>query len=199
KGMYPVTSVPEEIKEQIAKELTEEGGPERLREELKKIDPEYAAKIHEPDHYRLGRAVELIRSQNKSVTQIQKEFAEKQTPFPYPLLKMGPTWDREILRERIQQRTTKMLTQGLITEVQNLLDEGLASWAPMSSVGYKECLQFLRGEFDEIKLQEEIAKNTAQLAKRQRTWFQRDKEIHWLEGSSGYPEARTLVENFLKT
>lgn len=199
KGMYPVTKVSPELKALVEKEIAEEGGAERLHRELAKMDPEYAAKIHLADHYRIGRAIEMIRSQGKSVTQIQKEFADLQEDFPYPLLKIGLSWDREILRARIQQRCKNMLDRGLIAEVKQLLDEGLESWAPMSSVGYKEAIQFLRGELAESELLKELSINTAQLAKRQRTWFQRDKEIHWFEGSSGYPEARALVEKFLTT
>lgn len=199
KGMYPVTKVSPELKKQVEDEIAALGGPEKLHQELTKTDPEYAAKIHLSDHYRIGRAIELIRSQGKSVTQIQKEFAEAREEFPYPLLKLGPTWDREVLRARIRQRCQQMLDRGLIAEVKQLLDEGLEGWAPMSSVGYKEVVQMLRGELKEAELLEALSINTAQLAKRQRTWFQRDKEIHWFEGGSGYSQARTLVEKFLKT
>lgn len=197
KGMYPVVPVAEEIQKSVAAELSEQGGVEKLYQELQAVDPEYAAKIHLADHYRIGRAIELIRSQGKSVTQIQSDFAAAQRKFPYPLLKIGPTWHREVLRERIEIRTQKMLQDGLVAEVQGLLDEGLEAWAPLSSVGYKETMAYLRGEISQDQLMSEIATNTRQLAKRQRTWFQRDKEIHWFAGDQGFAEARTLVEKFL--
>lgn len=197
KGMYPVLPVPAEIQKAVAEELQKPGGAEKLHQELVEKDPEYGAKIHLSDHYRIGRAIELIRTQGKSVTQIQAEFAESQSEFPFPLLKIGPAWDREVLKERIALRTQKMLDQGLVKEVQTLLDEGLESWAPMSSVGYKETISFVRGELTSSELFEEISKNTRQLAKRQRTWFQRDKDIHWFSGSEGFVETRNLVEKFL--
>lgn len=197
KGMYPVVPVPAEIQKKVAEELALPGGAEKLHRELLEKDPEYGAKIHISDSYRIGRALELIRSQGKSVTQIQAEFAQSQAPFPYPLLKIGPTWDRNVLKERIRLRTQKMLQGGLMQEVRSLLDEGLESWAPLSSVGYKEVIACLKGELAEEDLLEEIAKNTRQLAKRQRTWFQRDKDIHWFAGDSGFTEARALVEKFL--
>lgn len=197
KGMYPVIPVPEGLKQQIEAELKEPGGPEKLHAEMVTADPEYAAKIHLSDCYRIGRAIELIRSQGKSVTQIQKEFEEQRQPFPYPLLKIGLQWDREALRKRIRLRVGKMLAEGLVAEAQELLDEGLANWAPMSSVGYKEVAEMLAGHLPEALLPEEIAKNTSQLAKRQRTWFQRDSEIHWFDGATGFPEARAVVEKFL--
>lgn len=197
KGMYPVLPVPAEIQKQVLDEMAEAGGPERLHAELLQADPVYGAKIALADHYRIGRAIELIRSHGKTLTQIQAEFEQTREKFPYPLLKIGPDWEREVLRTRIRERTGKMLSTGLIEEVQGLLDKGLAEWAPLSSVGYKETLQFLRGEISREALMEEITKNTQQLAKRQKTWFQRDKEIHWLSGATGFPEARALVEKFL--
>ena len=197
KGMYPVVRVSEELQKAVLAEMQAEGGPEKLHRELAEIDPEYAAKIHLADHYRLGRAIELVRSEGRSVTAIQKEFSESQSTFPYPLLKIGPTWDREVLKERIALRTQKMLDADLITEVQTLLDEGLESWAPLSSVGYKETLDFLKGRIPREELFEQITTNTRQLAKKQRTWFQRDKAIHWAPGDTGFAETRLKVETFL--
>ncbi|MGZ3774836.1 MAG: tRNA (adenosine(37)-N6)-dimethylallyltransferase MiaA [Bdellovibrio sp.] len=197
KGMYPVVPVPTEIQKIVEQELKQNGGPEKLYQELLSKDPEYGAKIHLADHYRIGRAIELIRSQQKSVTQIQQEFISSQAEFPYPLLKIGPAWDRDILRERIALRVENMLQAGLIEEVKSLLDQGLESWSPVSSVGYKETISFLHGQIRREELKEEIAKNTRQLAKRQRTWFQRDKDIHWFDGETGFEKARALVEKFL--
>ncbi|UOF02961.1 tRNA (adenosine(37)-N6)-dimethylallyltransferase MiaA [Bdellovibrio reynosensis] len=199
KGMYPVLPMPAEIQKQVADELAADGGAEKLHQELLVKDPEYGAKIHLSDHYRIGRAIELMRSQNKTVTQIQKEFADVQEKFPYPLLKIGPSWDREVLKDRIHLRTEKMLQQGLLEEVKSLLDQGLETWAPMSSVGYKESIAHLKGELTSQDLLQEISKNTRQLAKRQRTWFQRDKDIHWFAGATGFPEARDMVEKFLNS
>ncbi|MGZ3768016.1 MAG: tRNA (adenosine(37)-N6)-dimethylallyltransferase MiaA [Bdellovibrio sp.] len=199
KGMYPVVPVPVEIQKAVAEEMQKPGGSAKLYEELLQKDPEYGAKINIADHYRIGRALELIRSQGKSVTQIQADFEQSRQVFPYPLLKIGPSWDREILRERIALRTEKMLEAGLIDEVKSLLDQGLESWAPMSSVGYKETISFLKGQISREKLSEEITTNTRKLAKRQKTWFQRDKDIHWFDGSSGYSDAKVLVEKFLKS
>lgn len=198
KGMYPVIPVPPEIQKQILVEMAEEGGPERLHQEMMDADPVYGAKIAKADHYRIGRALELIRSQKKSVTQIQADFEASREKFPHDLLKIGPEWDRDSIRDRIAQRTAKMIEQGLIAEVQGLVDSGLdLSWAPLASVGYKETLAFVRGEITKEQLQEEITINTQQLAKKQKTWFQRDNEINWFPGDKGFDQARALVEKFL--
>lgn len=199
KGMYPVIQIEDSIKQQILQELSVEGGSQKLYTELEKVDPEYAKKIHMADTYRLGRAIELIRSQGKSVTRIQQEFEIQRKPFPFPLLKIGPSWDKEALRDRIVLRTQKMLELGLISEVQELLDKGLKEWAPVKSVGYKECVDYLEGSLSREELSERIIVNTYQLAKRQKTWFQRDKDIHWFKGDSEETAMQALVEEFLIT
>lgn len=198
KGMYPVRQTPVEIQQEVAEILKTEEGAATLYAEFQRIDPEAAQKIHARDHYRLGRAMELIRAEGKSVTQIQKEFAEGQAPFPYPLLKIGLRWDREVLRERVHLRTQKMLEAGLVAEVEALLARGLGEWSALQSVGYKEVLEYLREKKSSEWLFENIVQNTMGLAKRQRTWFQRDEEIHWLDGASGFAEARALVKEFVE-
>jgi len=197
KGMYPVRQTPIEIQNEIEAIMKTPGGPEKLYEEFQRLDPEAAKKIHAQDHYRVGRAMELIRAEGKSITQIQQEFAAEQKPFPFPLLKIGLRWEREALRERVQQRTEKMLEAGLIDEVKELLDRGLGDWSILQSVGYKESLEHLREPKTHAWLVEEITKNTMSLAKRQRTWFQRDKEIHWFDGGNEFAKATERVQDFL--
>lgn len=196
KGMYPVRQTPVAIQQQIAEILKTEEGAAKLYAEFQKIDPDAAQKIHARDHYRLGRAMELIRAEGKSVTQIQKEFAESQAPFPYPLLKIGLRWDREVLRERVHLRTQKMLDAGLVAEVEALIERGLGEWSALQSVGYKEVLEYLRDGKSQEWLFENIVQNTMGLAKRQRTWFQRDNEIHWFDGAEGFSDALAVVKDF---
>lgn len=198
KGMYPVRQTPPEIQKEIAAILTTEEGAKQLYAEFRQRDPEAAQKIHAQDHYRLGRAMELIRAEGKTLTQIQKEFADLQAPFPYPLLKIGLRWERETLKKRVELRTRKMIEAGLIAEVQELVNRGFASWSALQSVGYKEALEFLQENRDETWLFEEIVKNTMGLAKKQRTWFQRDADIHWFEGADGLEAALEQVQKFLK-
>ncbi len=199
KGMYPVEKIAPELQKQILTEFAQPGGPAKLYQELLDKDPVYGAKIAPADHYRIGRALELIRTHSKSVTDIQVEFASKRTEFPHSLLKIGVEWEREVLLERIRERVAMMLDQGLIAEVQSLLAEGLAEWAPLNSVGYRETKAYLNGDITQAELLEQIVINTRQLAKKQKTWFKRDQDIHWCKGDSGFPEARALVEKFLAT
>ncbi len=181
KGMYPTGAVNEKVRDEVEAELEEEGGPGKLYEELKSQDPKTAAKISPNDHYRLGRAIEMMRTHGRPVSEIKDEFAQTAAPFPYPLVKLGVRGSREMLVPRVEKRTDQMLQKGLLEEVKSLIAKGLQAWAPLQSVGYKECLEFLAGELkDEAELRAKIIQNTLRLAKRQRTWFQRDLDIHWL-------------------
>ncbi len=181
KGMYPTGAADAEVTRQVEAELQETGGAEKLYLELKTRDPETAAKISINDHYRIARAVEMMRVHGRPVSEIKREFADQAAPFPYPLLKLGIRGSRQELEPRVERRTQKMLEAGLLDEVRGLLDRGLENWGPLQSVGYKESVEFLQGKIPDVTLlQAAILQNTLRLAKRQRTWFQRDKDIHWL-------------------
>ena len=197
KGMFAAPAADEKIQETIEEELREPGGEDILWNELNKMDPVSAAKIHKNDHYRLVRAVEVIRREGRPLSEIKKEFEAQSEPYPWSYLKIGVRWSKEQLELRVKLRTEKMLELGLVDEVKGLLSQGLESWAPLQSVGYKEVLMMLKENKNEAWLKEEIIKNTMRLAKKQRTWFQRDPDILWLEGASDFKifKARTL--NFL--
>ncbi len=197
KGMYPVAEVPAEIQEAVEKSLESPEGCEALYQELLQKDPEAGRKIHPADHYRIGRAIEMIRSQGKTITQIRREFSLRQSDFPYPLLKIGLHWEREVLRSRIKLRVRRMLERGLIQEVEALLKKDLLDWSPLASVGYREVIFYLEEHETKEWLEEEIAQSTQQLAKRQKTWFQRDPEIRWFDGASEYDKALSVVESFV--
>jgi len=196
KGMYPTGAADETVRNQVEAELLEPEGPEKLYQELQNRDPIAAAKISVNDHYRISRAVEMMRVHGRPVSEIKKEFAEKAEPFPYPLLKLGVRGSREDLTPRVEKRTRKMLEAGLLDEVRGLLDQGLKDWGPLQSVGYKESVDFLQNASTDLKpLEDLIIQNTLRLAKRQRTWFQRDPDIQWLLPHE-IEKAQGWVENF---
>lgn len=199
KGMYPVTEIPKDIRDSVSEQMRTPEGVKSAFAEVRTIDPEYADKLHAADHYRIGRALELIRTEKKAVTQIQADFADLQRPFPHQLLKIGPAWERDELGKRIWERTLKMVELGLYKEVEGLVADGLESWAPMMSVGYKETLLFLKGAIqNEQSWIQQVAINTRQLAKKQRTWFQRDQGIEWFAGNGKFEDVQLRVESFLK-
>ena len=153
----------------------------QLYQALKQKDPETAQQISPKDRYRVLRALDLMQTEGKTVSQIKKEFKEQQLPWPY--LKIGLQIPKEQLLKRVQERARAMLKKGLIEETQALAEKGFKSWKPLSSVGYKEALLYLEGKIKRENLEGLIVSKTMQLAKKQKTWFKKDKNIQWLDGS----------------
>lgn len=198
KGMFEETPIKEEVKVQV-KKLSTELGTTGLYKLLQEKDPGYASSIHENDTYRVGRALELILSLNKSMAQISEEFSSSRTEMPYPHLYLGAKIDREYLRKKVALRLKLMMGEGFREEVEALIAEGFADWKPMSSVGYKEMKGLITGQYNEEQFEEEVVKNTMRLAKRQMTWFKRNKDIHWLEADNNeqLDQALKICKDFL--
>jgi tRNA dimethylallyltransferase len=194
KGMFDVPKPDPETDAGVRREAAEKGMVFMYRS-LEQLDPEYAEKISPNDAYRILRALIIIRETGKKVSELQRDF--KGEPFPFPLLKLGLSPSREELLPRIRKRTHEMLKAGLVGEVKALMDEGFGEWPALMSVGYKECRAFLRGEISEEKLAQAIVEKTMQLAKKQKTWFKRDKEIHWLPCDNAEASAKAIVLAFL--
>ncbi len=185
KGLFEIDELSVEDKLQVEKELNTPGGPEKLLEEVRRQDPEHAQKLHINDTYRIGRAVEILRANPSRTIGDMFEQKKQSKGLEGEIKKIGLKWEPANLENRIRARTRKMLQMGLIEETQGLLQEGLEDWAPLKSVGYKETVQFLKAELSRDELEEKITVSTRQLAKKQRTWFQRDKEVHWLQAEKG--------------
>lgn len=197
RGLLPIPPANVKFQESLLAKLAEEGG-EALHAELASLDPVAANRIHVRDHYRIARALDIIHATGKSVTSILQAHAESGPRFPYPLLKIGVRRPREELAEIVRQRAHQMLSMGWLAEVKGLLDEGLGDWEPLRSVGYKQCVEFLRKQStDEKALVDEIVQETMKLAKKQKTWFQRDPDIHWIHPEQA-AEAETLIADFVK-
>ncbi|MBX3022390.1 MAG: tRNA (adenosine(37)-N6)-dimethylallyltransferase MiaA [Bdellovibrionales bacterium] len=194
KGMFDVPKPRPEIDRQVRARL-EEKGLSALYRELVERDPKYAEDINPNDSYRIVRALVLMEDSGKTVTEVRTQF--KQQEFPFPLLKLGLAPAREELLPRVEKRVLSMLQRGFMEEVQGLLRDGWENWPPLQSVGYKECIQFLRGEIDDKRLMPLIVEKTMQLSKKQKTWFKRDPEIHWLPGDDAFERAEILVAAYL--
>ncbi|PWU21932.1 MAG: tRNA (adenosine(37)-N6)-dimethylallyltransferase MiaA [Bdellovibrio sp.] len=219
KGLWPIPPANEQMQKEFYRRI-EAGQAPQLHEELQQLDPPSAARIHVHDHYRLVRALDIIHSTGKPLTQILSDHQKSGSHFAYPLLKIALKSTPEELASSIRARTDEMLKKGLLHEVQGLVSEGFAKWEPLQSVGYKQCLGFLErrqpgagdnsdGTDDSdgmadvdgaevnlglAELQKEIVKETLKLAKKQRTWFQRDKEIRWF-----HPAEISAMEDLVST
>lgn len=155
-------------------------GTQALWEELRATDPESAAYIEPNDTKRIVRAFELL-STGESYAK-QKENLSKIAPF-VPVQMFGIQVDPDILRERIDSRVDTMIEEGLVSEVEQLIQNGFreAITAPQA-IGYKEIAAYLDGSCTLDEAITAIKFATHRYAKRQRTWFRKDKRIHWLNG-----------------
>ena len=178
KGMYNIKPSSKEIEERI-NNLSREKGLNFLYKELEKKDPDTAKKISHNDRYRIVRALSIMENENKTLTQIKKDFKPKKLPWKYK--KIGLQIPKDELLKRVKLRAEQMIKNGLIEEVEDLIKKGYQNWKPLQSVGYKEAMQYCKNQIDKQQMLEEIIKNTMHLAKKQKTWFQKDKDIKWFD------------------
>lgn len=173
--------------------LAREFGPEYLHSQLTKVDPKSAEKIHANNVKRVIRALEFYEENHYPISRHNQQEQEKESPYnlAYFVLNMP----REILYGRIDQRVDQMLSEGLLDEVKALKAMGCdRSLVSMQGLGYKEILAYLEGE---ISLEEAIRilkRDTRHFAKRQITWFKREKEVIWLQKDAfGNDEEKILA------
>ncbi len=183
KGCYPIPPMDEKSKKEFA-EKEKISGLNSLYEELEKLDQNYAQSIHRNDKYRIFRALQVIQSTGLKMSKVKESFKERD--LSYPVLKIGLTGATSVLKERVIQRIHEMLDAGLVEEVQQFIQQGLEEFPPLQSVGYKEVLDYLKGELPFEHLHEHIVKRTMQLIKKQKKWFQRDPSICWYDYKTDY-------------
>lgn len=187
KGMFPIDRASEEIQERIETRVDEKGLPEVYRE-LELRDPETAKKIAVQDRYRIVRALEVLETlpAGQTLSQLKQEFSN-QAKHRFPgrrILTLGLRIERARLEPRVKLRAEQMLQAGLIEEVKHLVARGFGDRPPLQSVGYKEVLQFLKGELSPEQLLPMIVQGTSRLAKKQRTWFARAPETKWFDAET---------------
>jgi tRNA dimethylallyltransferase len=187
KGLLPVGGENPELRSELESQI-ETGRGDVLYQELVKLDTDWAKKIKPQDSYRIVRALEIIKTTGRTLTSLYQEWEVHRPKFPYPLVKLGLTGSKEWILNRVKARTYQMIQRGLISEVKPFYQKGITNWAPLRSVGYKETVQFLKGEIKStLELEDAIVKSTMLLVKKQKTWFKKDKQIKWL-----FPEKAQL-------
>ncbi|HIC95855.1 TPA: tRNA (adenosine(37)-N6)-dimethylallyltransferase MiaA [Candidatus Bipolaricaulota bacterium] len=199
-GLFEIPPIAAEIREQVRLDLHDRGNQE-IYLELQQIDPETAARIHPNDSRRISRAIEIYRATGVAWSvhlKNQKEQAEREGS-DLDILKIGLTREREILYERINERTRIMIEQGLVEEVENLLAMGYgAELNSMQSIGYRHMVNYIQGRWGRDEAIQLLARDTRRYAKRQYTWFRRDKDICWFEPEQ-QSEIFTLIKQFLRS
>ena len=172
-GLFESDEISPEIRKNVA-DLERTKGTQHIHQILQNIDPKSAERIHPNDSYRLKRAFEVWVATGKSIGEHWEE-QEKQTPT-YDVYRVMMTYERDKLYERINQRVDKMLRDGLINEINSLIERGYTELDPgMNSVGYKEFLPYVIHSRPFLPCVEEAKQNTRHYAKRQSTWYRRIK------------------------
>ena len=179
--------------------LFDKEGAEKMLERLSVFDPESAARLHPNNRRRIIRAFEVYKLTGHSITE-QNILSKEGEKYIEPLL-IGITYrDREKLYERINRRVDIMLENGLEDEARAALSR--SSGGAVQAIGHKELAEYIKGECSLSEAAESLKRQTRRYAKRQLTWFKRDKRINWIyadESADPAGEAEKLIERFIGT
>jgi|WetSurMetagenome_2_1015567.scaffolds.fasta_scaffold44574_2 tRNA dimethylallyltransferase len=179
-GFFEEEIESKEIRKELYVEM-EKFGKEHLYEKLKKVDAESAEKITPNFYRRVIRALEVYYATGKKISDLQK--LNVQTDFK--AVQFGLMLDRDYLYERINKRVDKMIESGLLDEIKWLKDNGYhyKTHNSLNTVGIKEVFKYFEGEYTYEEMVNMIKQNTRRYAKRQMTWFRKDKRIKWIDGT----------------
>jgi tRNA dimethylallyltransferase len=179
-GLFKADKDPD-LRESLQKEYSED--PLRFYERLKEIDCDYAMRISFKDKIRVVRAMEIFLLTNRKVSELEKDHGFREPR--YDILKIGLKKEKNTLYARINERVNDMFAQGWIEEVKNILSMGISDAVkPFSSIGYREILLNIKGSIQHEDMVKDIQKYTRHYAKRQFTWFAKERDMNWFE----YPE-----------
>jgi tRNA dimethylallyltransferase len=185
-GLADVPQRSEELRERLWAS-SEEHGPGYLHRILRRLDGESASKIAPADEQKLIRAIEVCLLTKKPLSEVHRTGRKPLTGWR--AVKLGFMPAREALYERVHARTDAMLAHGWMEEVRGLIESGVRESAKaFDFIGYRELRQVLRGELDLEEARAAIQQATRRYAKRQMTWFRREKGVHWLVGFGDDPE-----------
>jgi len=182
-GLFPGPQRSEELRDKL-RARAQKNGVEHLHRILRRLDSSAANRIHANDVPKMIRAIEVClasrRTSRRTVTELWQ--LGRQPLQGFRILRLGLNPNREALYARINQRAATMFDQGLIAETEMLLTKYGAQARPLASLGYKQALQFLRGELDRESALSAAQQAHRNYAKRQITWFRREPDVHWLAG-----------------
>jgi len=164
---------------------------------LHRLDPAAAERIHANDAAKLIRAIEVCKAADEPMTELQQKGSTALEG--YRVLRIGLAPERALLYERINRRCAEMFGAGLVEETRALLQRYGPDVFAMCSLGYRQAAELLRGECSEAEAVARAQQGHRNYAKRQLTWFRRDREIAWVEsfGADAFLAASVMVECFL--
>lgn len=171
--------------------LAEEKGLEYLYDLAKNIDEQAMSKISVNDKKRICRALEVYKSTGKTKTELEKESRQKDVKYDFKVFAID--MERQILYDRINKRVDLMIDAGLIDEVNNLIEKYPDMPTAMQGLGYKEVVQYFEKKCTKEEMIEKIKQESRRYAKRQLTWFRRNKDIVWLDAKKSLDENTKII------
>ena len=192
-GLDDLPNIPEDVRRQVQQEY-EHKGLEWLQTEVQRLDPAYWEIVDRQNPARLAHCVEMCLTTGQTYSSLRTgEHKER----PFRIVKIGLERPREELYDRINRRVEQMIADGLEAEAKAVYPKRQLN--SLQTVGYKELFAYFDGAYDLPRAIELIQQNTRHYAKRQMTWFRRDKDIHWLQANDDYEKNIHLIDTLLRT
>lgn len=197
--LYDIDFDENEKEDACRKELeayAKEHGAEALHEKLAFVDPASAEMIHPNNIKRVIRALEFYEQTGKRISEHNETQRQRESPYAFAYFVL--TDDRAHLYERINRRVDQMIEEGLVNEVQALKDKGYTKQlVSMQGLGYKEILDYLDGNCTLEEAIYTIKRDTRHFAKRQLTWFKRERDVIWINKQSFGYDAEQILDEML--
>ena len=178
---YNEIKIDEKYRKEL-EEIAEKEGLEVLYDKAKKIDEVAIQKISKNDKKRIMRILEIYKATGKTKTQQEEESRKKEVKYDFKIFAIN--MDRTLLYERINRRVDLMIQNGLIEEVENIIKKYSEFPTAMQGLGYKEVVEYLNNNCSKEEMIENIKMQTRRYAKRQLTWFRKNKETTWIDGTN---------------
>lgn len=188
---YPEIEFDETYRKQLERRVEQEGLPS-LYEEANQIDEQAMKRISPNDQKRILRVLEVYHQTGKTKTEQELMSRQKEVPYDYQVYAL--TMPREQLYARINKRVDIMLEQGLVEEVKKILETYPEFPTAMQALGYKEIKEYLEGNVEKEEAIETIKQETRRYAKRQLTWFRKNKQTKWLDANQNKENIKIILE-----
>lgn len=190
---YPEIEFDKLYRQKLEEEV-EKNGLEELYQEAKKIDPIATEKISINDKKRILRILEIYHATGKTKTEQEIESRKKEVEYEYKVYALD--WNRDKLYDRINRRVDLMIGQGLIEEVKSILNKYKEFPTAMQGLGYKEVVEYLNKIITKDEMIEKIKMETRRYAKRQLTWFRKNKQTRWLNAEEPEKNIDIIIEDY---
>lgn len=187
KGIDDIPNVDQELRDSLHERYANEG-IDNILSELKLLDPEYYDLVDKKNHKRIIHALEICLTSGKTFSSFRKETAKAR---PFDIIKIGLNLPREELYDRINKRVDIMFEEGLLEEAKTYYPH--RNLNSLNTVGYKELFEYFDGNWELDFAKNMIKQNSRRYAKKQLTWFNRDKDINWFR-----PDQQKEILSFLK-